>query len=122
MTERKAEYVLVTGGRNYGDWGRVYSVLDDINPERVIHGGASGADRWAHEWSVTRQRDEEVHRAEWSRHGKAAGPIRNTHMALVLENYRSEGAKVLVVSFPGGRGTAHMTSQARQLGLPVYEV
>jgi len=87
----------------------------------VIHGGARGADaaiaRAAHQlgWSSL------VMPAEWRRHGRAAGPIRNRELleqaiARALA-HTSPGsiASVLVVAFPGGAGTASLVQQARRL-------
>jgi hypothetical protein len=50
--------------------------------------------------------------ADWQKHGKAAGPIRNRQM---LE----DGKPDLVIAFSGGRGTANMISQARAAGVKV---
>ena len=87
----------------------------------VLHGGARGADaaigRAAHQlgWSSL------VMPAQWRRHGRAAGPIRNREL---LERaiaramaHTSPGsiASVLVVAFPGGAGTASLVQQARRM-------
>ncbi len=87
----------------------------------LLHGGARGADRAiaraAHQlgWSSL------VLPAQWERHGRAAGPIRNREL---LEQAISRAAaltspgsiaSVLVVAFPGGRGTASLVQQARRL-------
>ena len=54
--------------------------------------------------------------ADWIRHGRAAGPIRNEQML-------REGCPDLVVAFhddPGlGRGTADMVRRALAAGVPV---
>ena len=87
----------------------------------LLHGGARGADRTigraAHQlgWPV------EVLPADWRRHGRAAGPIRNREL-LELAISRAEAlssaaapASVLVVAFPGGAGTASLVREARRL-------
>jgi len=56
---------------------------------------------------------EQTFDAEWHRHGKRAGPIRNQRM---LE----EGQPDLIVAFPGGHGTADMVRRARQAGIEVH--
>jgi hypothetical protein len=53
--------------------------------------------------------------AEWETLGRKAGPIRNERML-------TEGKPDLVVAFPGGRGTAHMTRLAREAGVEVVEI
>ena len=87
----------------------------------LLHGGARGADRTIGRaafqlgWSV------EVLPADWRRHGRAAGPIRNREL-LELAINRAEAlssaaapVSVLVVAFPGGAGTASLVREARRL-------
>ena len=87
----------------------------------LLHGGARGADaaiaRAAHQlgWSAL------VLPAEWRRHGRAAGPIRNRELLELAvaraEAHTSPGVStsVLVVAFPGGPGTASLVSEARRM-------
>ena len=87
----------------------------------VLHGGARGADaaigRAAQQlgWSAL------VMPAQWERHGRAAGPIRNRELleqaVARAEAHSSPGyqASVLVVAFPGGAGTASLVQQARRM-------
>jgi predicted Rossmann-fold nucleotide-binding protein len=87
----------------------------------LLHGGARGADRTIGRaafqlgWSV------EVLPADWRRHGRAAGPIRNREL-LQLAISQAEAlstaaapVSVLVVAFPGGAGTASLVREARRL-------
>jgi acyl-CoA synthetase (NDP forming) len=53
--------------------------------------------------------------ANWKKHGKSAGPIRNQLMLDV-------GKPDLVIAFPGGSGTADMIRRARKAGVPVKEI
>jgi hypothetical protein len=87
----------------------------------LLHGGARGADaaigRAAHQlgWSSL------VMPAQWQRHGRAAGPIRNRELleqAIArAEAHTSPGyqVSVLVVAFPGGTGTASLVQQAKRI-------
>ena len=108
--------VLVCGGRRYADDRHVNRVLDEIDSERgpitIIEGGAHGADELAYRWARSRKRPHIQVVAEWSQHGRAAGPIRNQRM---LEEHRPD----LVVAFPGGVGTADMVRRAQAAGVPV---
>lgn len=107
--------IIVTGGRRYHDTATIHRVLEEYHqtpPPTLVHGGAPGADSEAAyvaayllEWPV------EAHPADWQRHGRAAGPIRNQQMV-------ATGAD-LVIAFPGGRGTADMVRRARAAGIPV---
>jgi hypothetical protein len=107
--------VLVCGGRSYLDHKRVFEVLDGLRPKHVIHGGASGADRCANDWALVRGVRRSIYPADWTRHGRAAGPRRNQ---LMLDKEKPD----LVVAFPGGRETADMVSRARAAGVRVMEI
>lgn len=107
--------VLVCGGRDYDDMNKVFSTLDDIGPSLIIEGGASGADNLAWRWSKRRGVERLTFQADWSRDGKAAGPMRNQRM---LE----EGRPDMVVAFAGGRGTADMVRRAQRAGVQVVQV
>lgn len=114
MTRR----ILVCGGRDYNRTAMVCSVLDRLHAQDpisfVIHGNARGADSEAKYWAKSRGVKDIACPAEWSKHGKRAGPIRN-------QNMLGHGP-VLVVAFPGGRGTVDMVKRAKAAGLPVMEV
>lgn len=109
--------VLVCGGRDYGDRERVYAELDKLRPSMsgLISGGAKGADTLAWDWGWKASFHCERFMADWKKHGKAAGPIRNQAM---LE----QGKPDLVLAFGGGRGTADMISRARKAGIEVREI
>ena len=103
--------VLVCGGRNYSDQQAVYDALDELHRVRkfelVIAGGARGADTLAEQWAKDRAIPTKIYQADWETLGRKAGPIRNQRML-------DEGLPQLVIAFPGGRGTADMTSRARE--------
>lgn len=110
--------VLVCGGRDYHRPAQVWSALDRIHIERPIaalmQGGAPGADTLAKEWAVSKPEIQRfICRADWKKHGRGAGPIRNARML--------EWQPDLVVAFPGGAGTANMVGLARAAGVEVIE-
>lgn len=107
--------VLVCGGRDYADKEKVASTLEAIGPSLIIEGGATGADYCAAHWAAKAGIPAETFSADWTAHGKAAGPIRNQRMI-------DEGKPDLVVAFPGGRGTADMVRRARAAGIEVKEI
>lgn len=106
--------VLVCGGRTFGDYALLQSVLSDLGVSELIHGGAPGADSLASEWARAVGVAEIVFKAEWNKHGRAAGPIRNQRML-------TEGKPHRVVAFPGGRGTADMVRRAKGAGVEVLD-
>lgn len=106
---------IVCGGRNLRDRNLVFRILDWFKPSLVVHGGAPGADSLAQEWSERRGVPAAVYPADWEKHGKAAGPIRNERMV-------SENASGAVIAFPGGKGTASTVGFAHQYRVPVITV
>lgn len=107
--------VLVTGGRDFSDQELLFEALDRLHARHgftvLVHGDASGADRLSGEWATARGVPVEAHPADWKRHGRAAGPIRNQKML--------DTEPELLVAFPGGKGTADMVRRAKQAGLEV---
>ena len=111
--------ILITGGRNYANRATVFRELDKLHAETtictLIHGAATGADTLADSWAKSRGVEVIACPADWSRHGRAAGPIRNKAML-------TDHAPELLVAFPGGRGTANMIGQARAAGLKIIVI
>lgn len=88
--------------------------LDPLEPNLIIHGGATGADEMANLYAGRRGIQRIIFPANWSI-GKKAGPIRNQLMLDV-------GKPNLVVAFPGGTGTADMVRRSRKAGVEVIEI
>jgi hypothetical protein len=111
--------IIVCGGRDYSNVEMLNLVLDELHAKTpvsmVIQGGAKGADDLAFRWACrTKGVSITTHHAEWDKHGRAAGPIRNARML--------EDSPDFVIAFPGGRGTSNMVKQARAAGVCVIEV
>jgi hypothetical protein len=109
--------VLVCGGRKFDDALTLGSWLGGIHKNNgpitlLIEGGAPGADFMARKFAEWMKIPTQTFEAEWDRHGKAAGPIRNKRML-------DEGKPDLVVAFEGGKGTANMLKQASAAGVKV---
>jgi hypothetical protein len=87
----------------------------------LLHGGARGADRTIGRAAFQLGWPVEVLPADWRRHGRAAGPIRNRELlelAISRADALSSAAapvSVRVVAFPGGAGTASLVREARRL-------
>ena len=107
--------LLVTGGRNYSDFQALCTILDQTHQATpvtlLIHGGARGADSLAGAWAAFRQIPVRVFPANWTKHGKAAGPIRNQQML-------TEGYPDAYLAFPGGRGTQDMVQRCQRHRIP----
>lgn len=83
----------------------------------IIEGGANGADFLGKVWAKWMLVPVEEFPADWNKHGKAAGPIRNKQML-------DEGKPDLVIAFlaKDSRGTKNMIDQATKAGIPVKVV
>jgi hypothetical protein len=110
--------IIVCGGRHYLNLNKVREVLSEYQCEKLnitlIHGGATGADTLADTVAKELGWDVKVYPAEWSKRGRAAGPVRNRQMA-------EDGAD-LCIAFPGHRGTADMVFCAQAVGIKVVRV
>lgn len=110
--------VIVCGGRDFADWAKLKDRLMRLRLEAphdaltIIQGGAKGADAMAREWCAVYKVPYINYPADWEKHGKAAGPIRNKRML-------DDGQPDLVLAFPGGRGTENMIAQAMLAGVAV---
>ena len=111
--------VLVCGGRDFDDIGKVFRTMDELHAfyrfSTVIHGAARGADRLGQAWAHARKIEELPFPADWNRYLKRAGPVRNAKML-------REGKPELVVAFPGGPGTRDMIARSREAGVEVLEI
>lgn len=87
-------------------------------PPVIIQGAARGADSLAAAWGRRVFAEVLAFPANWKKHGRGAGFVRNRQM---LE----EGKPDLVVAFVDkdlreSKGTKHMVSIAAEAGVPVY--
>lgn len=124
--------ILVSGSRRWRDETAIADAISGwltttslTGVPVVVHGGQRTWDSQRHTWfgadwlagCVARRWGftEERHPADWNRHGRAAGPIRNTHMI-------SLGADVLL-AFPIGEspGTRGCITLAVAAGIPVLD-
>jgi hypothetical protein len=111
--------LLVCGGRDYEDFSKVSAALDRAHAKRhitlLIHGACpTGADRCAEDWAKINEVPYMGVPAEWKKHGKRAGPLRNQKM---LDHCAPDG----VVAFPGRHGTSDMVRRASAAGIKVWE-
>lgn len=112
--------ILVCGGRDYQDEQKVFDTLDpylDVygGHLEIISGMARGADTFGHKYATLNELTNHKFPADWDKHGRAAGPIRNQQML-------DEGKPDLVIAFGGGTGTAHMIRISRKVGVEVIEI
>lgn len=109
--------VLISGDRNWDDpkpianimYKIVYSRVDDVV---FLHGNARGADTMCDVIAKLYDYEVESYPADWTKYGKAAGPIRNKEML--------DTDPDLVVGFhkdiKNSKGTKDMLDKAKKKG------
>lgn len=121
--------LLVCGGRDYADRDLLYSTLDaavqyarcteiicGYDPDNPRY---QGADQMAFEWAIWADFPCRHFPANWKKHRRAAGPIRNSEMAADKPDE--------CVAFPRangewGTGTLDMIGKAARAGATVHRV
>lgn len=104
--------VLVFGGRDFNDKDLLFPILDKCLGQygeslEIISGMARGADILAWEWAKCNNVKCHEFPADWNKHKKAAGPIRNQQMLV-------EGKPDYAIGCPGGTGTNDMANRLRK--------
>ncbi len=108
--------VIIAGGRDFNDYNLLKSscntILVNQKEIEIVSGTANGADKLGERYAEDMGYLTKQFPADWDRHGKKAGFIRNRQMA--------EYADALIAFWGGrGKGTEMMISIARTLGLKV---
>ncbi len=114
--------VIIAGCRDLFDPAYVEQAMaaSGLTPTEIVSGGADGIDRLGELWAAQHGIPCKVFKAQWAKHGKSAGPIRNREMA---DYVGAEGG--LVAIWDGvSRGTANMIETAIEKGLRgfIYKV
>ncbi len=118
------QLVIVAGGGRDLTWPPELIATHLLSASRgrlvqsLFHGGARGADQAIASAADQLGWPQIACPAAWQQHGRAAGPIRNRQMlerSLDLAAALPLGAALLVIAFPGSRGTASLVDQARRL-------
>lgn len=107
--------VIIAGSREIFDYEVVKMAIEESKFEitEVVSGVARGVDSLGERYAYERKIQIKRFPADWDKHGKAAGPIRNIEMA----NY----AEALIAIWDGkSRGTKHMINEAKKKNLKVF--
>lgn len=111
--------VIVCGSRGWHDRQKIsdrLALLPGEDDTVVVHGAARGADRIAAQEAQKLGLLVEAHPADWDRHGKKAGYLRNEEMGAL-------GADLCIAFWDGkSTGTQMMMVIAKSRGIPVEVV
>lgn len=114
--------VLITGCRHWTPHELADEVISRLVAKHgphvaIVHGACpTGVDAVFDEAARDHGLDVERHPADWDRHGKAAGPVRNEQMV-------AAGADLCLAihrSIKTSKGTKHCAGQAIAAGIPTY--
>jgi len=111
--------VIIAGGRNFYNYVTVkerceFYLQNKLKTHNVIivSGHATGADALGEKFALDHNLQCELFPADWNKHGRAAGPIRNAEMA--------ERADALIAFWDGkSSGTKSMIELAQRKGLQI---
>lgn len=105
--------VIIAGSRDCHDYDTLLEMIEECGWEitEVVSGGAKGVDALGERWAAENGVPLKIFPADWEKHGRAAGPIRNAKMA--------ENADALIALMKGtnSRGTLNMIETAAKKGL-----
>lgn len=86
-----------------------------LKPDTIIQGEANGVDASAKRYAIAYKLPRLDFKADWSAHGRAAGPLRNEQMA-------KAGDALLLIWDGKSPGSASMKKAMTTLSKPIYEV
>lgn len=108
---KEIEKLIIAGGRDYTDYGRLKNMtvsflrflpIFTFNSPIILSGNAPGADRLGEDFAAETELPVKFFPADWTTHGKAAGPIRNADMAkeadaaIIFWDGKSKGSKDMI--------------------------
>lgn len=106
---------IVAGSREGFVARNVFEAIEEsqFNITEIVSGGARGVDRDGEYYATVNKIPLTVFYADWNKHPKAGGILRNIKMA--------EYADALVAVWDGkSRGTKHMIETMKAMNKPVY--
>ena len=113
--------VIVAGSRGIEDIRLVEAAIRQSGFEvtQVVSGTARGVDQLGERWAVARGIPIARFPADWARHGRRAGIVRNLQM-IDYGAQAPEGGALVAVWDGVSRGTRHTIEAARERGVGVY--
>lgn len=107
--------VIIAGSRSIFEYNLVEEAVEEsgFDISCVVSGMAKGVDVLGEQWAIKHIKNIHYCPANWNKHGKSAGYIRNAEMADI--------ADALIAIWDGkSKGTKHMIDIAKTKGLQIY--
>jgi hypothetical protein len=106
---------IIAGGREFNDFFLLTTECSKLDITEVVCGLARGADSLGAEYAADNFIITKDFPADWDKHGRAAGPIRNKEMGIYADQ--------AIVFWDGkSKGSKHMIDTMKKLGKPVTVV
>lgn len=116
VDKKDAIRIIVAGGRNFKDFDKLSTTIDKYLEDKenvvIISGDAKGADKLGLRYAKQNKIEYEVYPANWEKHGKSAGFIRNAEMSDIATD-------LIAFHDNKSKGTKHMIETARKKKLKV---
>jgi hypothetical protein len=108
--------VIIAGSRDFNDYNELCKFCDHVLQNQkeieVVSGTAKGADQLGEKYATERGYTIKQFPADWDKHGRSAGYIRNEEMA--------KYADALIAFWNGNsKGTEHMINLAKKYNLKI---
>lgn len=111
--------LAIVGSRDFQDYKLLYNKVFELfgigSIEKIISGGARGADTLAEQFARECSIPLQVFEADWKTYGRSAGFIRNQKIVAVCDT-------ILAFWDQKSRGTADTIKKAREAGKKVFVV
>lgn len=107
--------IIIAGSRSIDDYNQILLAVNNSGfyITEVVSGRARGVDRIGEQYAYKHNLSCAYFPADWKKHGKRAGPIRNAEMA--------KYADAAVVVWDGkSSGSANMIENMKRLNKPYY--
>lgn len=113
---------LICGSRSINDYELLKQVVleSNFNITEVVSGCANGVDRLGEQLANERQLKIHKFPAEWDRHGKYAGFLRNKQMINFVSPPNCLNGCVIALWDGQSKGTAHTIKLAKAAKIPCF--
>lgn len=111
--------VIIAGSRNFNDYDKLKEVCNHLLSRQktveIVSGAARGADKLGEKYALEKGYSIKQFPADWEKHGKRAGYLRNEEMA--------KYGDALIAFWDGeSKGTEHMINLAKKYNLKIKVV
>lgn len=109
--------VGICGTRDYDNYEYFEKIINNWitkygKIDKIVSGGATGIDSLAEKYAIIHKIPIIIHRAEWEKYNKKAGPIRNTKIV-------NDSTHLIACPSINSIGTYDTINKAKKKGIPI---